>query len=134
MKRTVFCNGVAYDMIFRYVNKRTGEEVNIPEKQKEKLEEQFLDLRDEYCKIVNPKYETWNGEWDEMSGTNTITDENREEYNRFIAKKQNRYLQLINGQNLDKGIMLKTDLEEDCDICGIIKGINVQMNMYLKKM
>lgn len=134
MERLVMIPGMPgqYKMIFKYTKK--GEEIKLSKETKEKLEEEFLKLRDEAVKVLNKNdhYKKWNAEHEALTGVRVITDENREEYNKFMANKQRRYLQIINGRHLESGICLESDLEEDCDICGIIKSTGIKINMYFE--
>ena len=62
------------------------------------VEQVFCMVYNEYCKLTNPMYETWNNEY---SGPNDGFDENGYinsdgEYNKYIREKQSEIVDYIN--------------------------------------
>lgn len=105
-------NGIAYVVKFKFENE------NISDERKEKLIEQFVELRAKAVDILNPKYERWNKEFGDV----VITEENEEAYNQFIHKKHTPYLQIVNGKyGVDKDIVLLDDPKDGCDLYAVIK-------------
>lgn len=133
MKRTVLFGDKVLDMIFMYKSTDENELKVLTDELKEKLENQYLELRDEFVKIINPKYDGWNDEWDAEHGKAPITKDNEKEYYKFMFDKHKKYLQVFNGKHLESGLVLGSDLDEDCDICAYIKNTHIKMNMYLKE-
>lgn len=85
------------------------------------LASEFMELYNEFCAKVNPKYRHWNAIWKRMP----INDKRENfgndldvAYNRYISKRAN--LEIVSGINIYHGFPWKSELYmiEDEGVCG----------------
>ena len=103
-----------------------------PEWYLKQLEDEFMARRNFAVELLNDKYETWNTEYDAIDPDNKGCDYS--EYCKFIAEKQDEYLNIANDKMLKTNyILLKTDPNESCDIyCVLRQNEKAWMRLTLK--
>ena len=94
-----------YSVVFHY----DGD--TISPKVKESMTGIFVKAYSIFCDYVNPRYEIWNKEYDELGGPKDGLEEDSF-YNRFISEKYIPVLKQLN--NLTKGVMTFY-VGEDCE-------------------
>ena len=100
---------------------------DIPVRVRSIVETMFVNLRNKAIKLLNPRYEEWNAEYDSVKDI--------DDYYGFIQRKQNVILNEFN-RNSHSPIKLYSD--EECDIAGRFKvtdGKNeeiVEMHMFIQ--
>lgn len=102
----------------------------VDEKTQKRMQEEFMKLRWIAIELLNPQYEHWNKEYDELGLTPASEDQT--EYNKFIQGKQREVLRIVNNA-LGNNMITRLDSDEDADICGILKtDPRVIMHMGIK--
>lgn len=106
----------------------------IPQEVKDYVEGEFVNVRNIAVDLLNPHYEEWNAEYDDV-----VTGEDDKKYNAFIRTKQNEILNEVNNHVCRKSLV-KLYSDEYCDLVGIFRVAKghivktVKMHMSLKPM
>lgn len=106
----------------------------LSERRKNKLIKEFMAKREMLVDLLNPRYETWNAEFDllnpdEVSENDPMKDYGGTAYCKFITDKQRTYANIVNAKN-PKKVQIKID--DTGDIYGEKDG--VEISLYLKEM
>lgn len=97
----------------------------------------FVRLRDIACNKLNPHYEEWNDEFNNIltktvDPDDPLADYGGTEYCEFIRSKQMEIIEKINKRYAKRYIKLDTDLNGGCDIIGVaIKNPKLKMHLVL---
>lgn len=91
-------------------------EEKISEKDKNDIINQFLALREVFCTLVNPMYESWNNEY-----TDPVSGPDDEKYNNYIVEKHRPIIEEINraAKKSDMFVRLGTLPKEPTEVCGV---------------
>lgn len=106
----------------------------IPQEVKDYVEEEFVKVRNIAIDLLNPHYEEWNAEYDDV-----VNGEDDKKYNAFIRTKQNEILNEVNNHICRKSLV-KLYSDEHCDLVGVFRIARrrrvktVKMHMSLKPM
>ena len=102
--------------------KLSGWKINI-------LEREFIERREIAVDILNPMYEKWNKEFNELyPGKNGYSDE----YSNFIRSKQKDAIDIANTKAIGMN-RVRLCLDENCDIFGVCGEWNTAMELCLIK-
>lgn len=102
----------------------TYSEESIPKTIKDFVESQFMKARDEAIKLLNPRYEEWNAQYDKE-----VNVEDDMEYNAFIQSKHNEVLDRFNRVWMGP---VKLYSDEYADICGKFKMFDKTVTMHMR--
>lgn len=120
-------NCLNYAVCFNYSEK-------IPQEVKDYVEEEFVKVRNIAIDLLNPHYEEWNAEYDDV-----VNGADDKKYNAFIRTKQNEILNEVNNHICRKSLV-KLYSDEYCDLVGVFRVARrrrvktVKMRMSLKPM
>lgn len=95
----------------------------IPDMFKCLVEERFLEARSEAIKLLNPRYEEWNAEYNKK-----VSGEDDMEYNAYIQNKQN---EVLSEFNKTWSGMVKIWADEYGDIYGKFKYFDEEVAIHM---
>lgn len=115
-------------MIANFTFKGLGASV-LNEQVKNYLIEEFVTRREVFINMVNPMYEKWNKEFNELYPG---VDGYDSEYLKFICEKHRAPLEIANAKDIWLNeVELRSDITEHADIYGYVKNLEVAIYVSL---
>ena len=77
------------------------------------LNQLYVNMYNEFSNFVNPRYERWNKEYDEISGNDSEGEVDQQAYNQFIIKKYQHIFKTLHSKYRD--VVKDVFAGDDCD-------------------